>query len=108
MDFGTKFSPDDSEPLVDPLEYQRVIGRLLYLTITCSNLSYSVSKLSEFVSKPEVAQMQAAYSVLIYIKGTVGQGLVHGSSSDLKLSCFQIQIGPRAQTHEDRSLYYVF
>lgn len=79
MDFGSKLNQDESELLADSSTYRRVIGRLLYLTITRPNLSYSVSRLSQYVSKPRIAHMQDAYSVLKYIKGTMRQRLFYGS-----------------------------
>lgn len=93
MDFGFKLNQDDGELLTDSSAY---------LTITRPELSSTVSKLSQYVSKPRIAHMQAAYSVLKYIKGTVGQGLFYGASSELKINCSQILIGLLARTHEDQ------
>lgn len=68
MDVNLKLTQDDGELLPDPLVYRRLIGRLLYLTITRPDLSYSVNTLSQFVSKPRTTHLEAAYSVLRYIK----------------------------------------
>lgn len=42
MEQYLKFSKDGGLPLADPSMYRRLIGRLLYLTITQPNLSYPV------------------------------------------------------------------
>jgi hypothetical protein len=40
MESNTKFSTSDGELLDDPKFYRMLIGRLLYLTITCPDLTY--------------------------------------------------------------------
>ncbi|XP_073024264.1 secreted RxLR effector protein 161-like [Primulina eburnea] len=44
--------------------------------------------LSQYVSKPRVPHLEAAMNVLKYIKGTVGQGLLYKTGSDLNLKLF--------------------
>lgn len=46
MDPNTKLSQDDGELLTGPFVYKRLIGKLLYFTITKPDLSYSVNRLS--------------------------------------------------------------
>lgn len=77
---------DDS--LCDQKKYRRLIGRLLYLCITRPDLVYAVHTLSQFVSKPSSQHMTAAYRILKYIKGTVGNGILFSSDSNLELSAF--------------------
>ena len=60
MDLNVKLSQDDGDLLEDPLVYRRMIGKLLYLTITQPNLSYSVNSLSQFLAKPRVPHLQVA------------------------------------------------
>ncbi|XP_073317219.1 uncharacterized protein [Primulina huaijiensis] len=88
MDANTKLSLDDGELVSNPITYRRLIGQLIYLTITCPDLTYVVNKLSQYVSKPRTSHMEAALNVLRYIKGTIGQGLIYKSASDLKLKFF--------------------
>jgi len=39
---GLKLSMDTGQPLPDPEQYRRIIGRLLYLTLTRLDISYAV------------------------------------------------------------------
>ncbi|XP_073046251.1 uncharacterized mitochondrial protein AtMg00240-like [Primulina eburnea] len=88
MDANTKLSLDDGELISNPTAYRRLIGRLIYLTITRPDLTNVVNKLSQYVYKPHTSHMEAALNVLRYIKGTIRQGLIYKNASDLKLKFF--------------------
>jgi len=47
--------------LQDPTRYQRLVGRLIYLTITRPDLVYAVHSLSKFMQKPREEHMEAAW-----------------------------------------------
>ncbi|KAF5481760.1 hypothetical protein F2P56_002388 [Juglans regia] len=88
IESNLKLTADDPELYEDPLEYRRLVGRLLYLTITRPDLAYSVQMLSQFLAKPVVNHHKAAMRVLRYLKATLGQGLFFSSSSELQLKAF--------------------
>lgn len=88
MDANIKLTQEDGELYSDPSLYRRLIGRLLYLTITRPDLSYAVNRLSQYVWSPRVPHMEAAFNVLKYIKGTAGQGLLYKSTANLNLQYF--------------------
>ena len=47
-----KLTKDDRDLLHDASTYRRLIGKLLYLTITRSDLTYVVNRLSQFLAAP--------------------------------------------------------
>ncbi|RVW88920.1 Retrovirus-related Pol polyprotein from transposon RE2 [Vitis vinifera] len=88
MESTLKLSANDTNFYEDPSGYRRLIGRLLYLTLTKPDLAYSVQVLNQFLAKPAVSHHQAAIRVLRYLKATPGQGLFFPSSSDFQLKGF--------------------
>ena len=83
-----KLLSTDGEPLDDPTIFRRLIGRLLYLTVTRPDITYAVTYLSQFMSSARTAHMDAAMRILRYLKGTIGHGLFLSSSSSLELKGF--------------------
>ncbi|XP_024026531.1 uncharacterized protein LOC112093074 [Morus notabilis] len=88
MDPNVKLSQDEGELLDDPSQYRRIIGKLLYLTITRPDLSYSVNKLSQFLAQPRAPHLKAVQRVLQYVKAIVGQGIFFSASSSVHLRGF--------------------
>ena len=74
--------------LDDPTQYRRLVGRLIYLTITRPELSYSVHILSQFMQDPREDHMATAKHVLRYLKGNPRQGLFMKTDSNLQLVAY--------------------
>jgi len=85
---GLHLTVDTGDLLSDPSSYRRLVGRLLYLTLTRPDISYSVQHLSQFLQHPRQPHYEAALHVLRYLKGTASHGLFYPVSSDLKLQAF--------------------
>ena len=60
MEQNLKLNKVEQEPLTDAIRYRRLVGRLLYLTVTRPNITYSVQILSQFLDKPRQPQYIAA------------------------------------------------
>jgi hypothetical protein len=74
-----------SEALKDPSRYRRLLGKLIYLTISRPEITYSVNTLSQFMQEPKVHHMKAAHQLLQYLKAAPGQGLLFPSDNSLDL-----------------------
>ncbi|XP_031274933.1 uncharacterized protein LOC116133363 [Pistacia vera] len=77
---------DNDPPLKDPSSYQRLVGRLIYLTMTRPDISYAVHILSQFMHGPKQSHMDAATKVLKYLKGCLGLGLLLPRNGNLNMA----------------------
>ena len=75
LGLNVKISKDDGCPLEDPTVFQRLVGSLLYLTMTRPNISHAVHTVSQFVSNQHKPHLVAIYRILQYLKGTRDRGL---------------------------------
>ncbi|RVW35444.1 Retrovirus-related Pol polyprotein from transposon RE1 [Vitis vinifera] len=64
----------DGKP-VDREKYQRLVGRLIYLSHTRPNIAFAVSVVSQYMHSPKESHLKAAYKILKYLKGSPGRGL---------------------------------
>jgi hypothetical protein len=88
MESNLKLSRNDGDLVPDPTSYRRLKGRLIYLTITRPDISFSVQVLNQFMHSPRQPHMTAASQLLRYLKGSPGQGLFYPTSSYLKIKAF--------------------
>uniref|UniRef100_A0A3Q7FGR7 Reverse transcriptase Ty1/copia-type domain-containing protein n=1 Tax=Solanum lycopersicum TaxID=4081 RepID=A0A3Q7FGR7_SOLLC len=78
-----------SDPVLSDIgEYQRLVGRLIYLTITRPDLSYAVQNLSQFMNAPKQSHMNAAIRVVRYIKQQPGLGILLSAQDSGSLQAF--------------------
>ncbi|GJW12069.1 putative RNA-directed DNA polymerase [Tanacetum coccineum] len=68
--------PSSTYPVLDNVtEYQKLIGKLIYLTHTRPDISYFVHCLSQFMHKPLKSHLKIALKVLRYLKNNPGIGV---------------------------------
>ncbi|GJX13713.1 ribonuclease H-like domain-containing protein, partial [Tanacetum coccineum] len=68
--------PTEVDKVLDNItEYQKLIGKLIYLTHTRPDISYYVHCLSQFMHKPLRSHLKIALKVLRYLKGNPGRGV---------------------------------
>lgn len=79
----------DNDPcLSDPSVYQRLIGKLIYLTITHPDIYSAVHVLSQFMHSPKHSYFSAALKVLKYFKADPLRGIIFFRSNNFCLHAF--------------------
>ena len=80
---------DTSSPLFeDANHYRRLLGKLIYLTITRPDIVYAVSVLSQFMQEPRRVHWEGALRVLAYIKRAPGRGLIYRRHGHLRIEAY--------------------
>lgn len=72
----------------DTFVYRRLVGRLLYLTVTRPDISYSVQVLSQYLVQPRVDHLTTAYKVVRYIKASPSKVLLMSAKSKPVLQAY--------------------
>ena len=88
MDPTLKLSKHEGDMLNDPCQYRRLVGRLLYLTITRPDITFVVHKLSQFMEKPRKPHYATTLKVLHYLKNEPGKGVFFFVQSKLHVKGF--------------------
>ena len=65
---------DDSHP-TDKYMYQRLVGKLIYLTHTRPDIGFAVSMVSRYMNNSTKRHMKAVLIILQYLKNSPGSGL---------------------------------
>ncbi|XP_019259676.1 PREDICTED: uncharacterized protein LOC109237766 [Nicotiana attenuata] len=76
IDYDKHVGVKGYEELEDIVSYQRLIGKLLYLTITRPDLSFAVQVLSQFIQHPKQSYWDASLCVVRYVKSAPGFGIL--------------------------------
>ncbi|KAI3713826.1 hypothetical protein L1987_72412 [Smallanthus sonchifolius] len=85
---GTVVTKAGESGMVDETEYKRLVGSLMYLTVTRPDLMYSVSFISRYMSNPHEEHMYVAKRILRYVKETYDYGLIYDQRGGNKLQVF--------------------
>ena len=75
-EFDDNFKLDNGNVLLDPGEYQRLVGRLLYLTITMPDIAFAEQSLTQFMHPHKSSHMEASLRVVRYVKQAPGFGIL--------------------------------
>ena len=79
---------DDIGNLVEKEGYQRLVGKLIYLSHTRPDIAFAVSVVSQHMHSPKEAHLEAVYKILRYLKGSPGKGLLFKKNEDRIMEVF--------------------
>ena len=81
-----ELSKDSKEGPTDRGRYQRLVGKLIYLSHTRPDVAYAVSLVSQFMHDPKQDHMEAALRIVRYLKGTAGMGMLFKKNGHFSIS----------------------
>ena len=81
--------PDnDGELISDIGHFQRLVGKLIYLTITRPDIAYAVSLVSRFMHAPRVNHLTAVNRILQYLKRSPGRGILMCNNGNCSITAY--------------------
>jgi len=78
---NVKLSANEGNLVEDTTMYRRIVGNLIYMTITRPGLSYAVGVVSQFMQTPQKPHLDAVRHILRYIKHTLQCGIFYEAKS---------------------------
>ncbi|GKE75717.1 putative RNA-directed DNA polymerase [Tanacetum coccineum] len=88
MMVNQKLFMEKKAKLADKNRYQRLVGKLIYLSHTRPDIAYAVGVVSRFMHQPQVAHMNAVLRIVRYLKGTAGHGVLFRSNGHLNIQMY--------------------
>ena len=86
MSSSTKLNVDSSGVEVSPTLYRSIIGRLLYLTASRPDFTFSVGVCARYQAAPKESHLTVVKRIIWYINGTPNYGLWYSKDSNACLA----------------------
>lgn len=77
MEVNQKLRMEVGDELEYARLYQKLVGCIIYLTITHPNISYAVEVVSQFMQSPRKPHLEAARRILWYVRSTKDFGILY-------------------------------
>lgn len=88
IDQNHRLCASEESPPVNKETYQRLVGKLIYLSHTRPDIAYAVGVVSQFMHSPKEIHLQAVYRILHYLKNSIGRGLLFKKGEKLNLEVY--------------------
>nr|XP_016507326.1 PREDICTED: uncharacterized mitochondrial protein AtMg00810-like [Nicotiana tabacum] len=97
------------QSLVDIGRYQRIVGKLIYLTHTRPYIAYVVSMVRKFMHAPNEEHIRAVYRILKYLKDAPGKGLLYSNNEASTIEGYtHVDWAGDRSTKKSTSGYFMF
>ncbi|XP_070035172.1 uncharacterized protein [Nicotiana tomentosiformis] len=88
IEFDDHIASTGDSILSNPGPYQRLLGKLLYLTITRPDILFAAQCLSQFMHKPKTSHMEDALRVVRFVKSSPSLSVLLSVTCSYSLSAF--------------------
>ncbi|CAN7087854.1 unnamed protein product [Brassica rapa subsp. narinosa] len=76
---------EDSKPYQDPKHYRKLVGKLIYLTITRPDICFAVNQVSQHMQVPKEHHWRMVERILMYLNGSPDQGVWMGCNGSTEV-----------------------
>ena len=87
IDPNVKFGNKEGR-LVDKGQYQRLVGKIIYLSHTRPDIAFVVSLVGQFMHSPMEEHEEAVFRILRYLKSSPGKGLFFKKSEQRGIEAY--------------------
>jgi hypothetical protein len=77
LEQNVKLSANEGDLVEDTTMYRRIVGNLIYMTITRLDLNYAVGVVSQFMQTPRKPHLDAVRRILRYITHSLQCGIFY-------------------------------
>ena len=88
MEQNQKLSDDSSGEMVDRGTYQRLVGKLIYLSHNRPDIAFAVSVVSQFMHSAQASHHDVVLRILRYLKSAPGKGLFFARHNHLRVETY--------------------
>ncbi|XP_019072894.1 retrovirus-related Pol polyprotein from transposon RE1 [Vitis vinifera] len=88
MELNVKLRKEEGDLLADPSLYRKLVGSLVYLTITRPDISFAVQQVSQFLQTPRHLHLAAVRRIIRYVQGTSTRGLFFLAGNSTRLAAY--------------------
>lgn len=85
MDPNVQLKGVDDVDFADTRRYRSLVGKLIYLTMTCPDITFVVSVVWQYMKSPKQVHWDAVCHFLTYLKGTVGVDILYKKHTELDI-----------------------
>ena len=88
VEVNVKRQQEYGDPIPNPSLYRRLVGSLVYLTITRPDISYAVNLVNKFMTNPKHLHLAALRRIICYLLRTPTHGLFYSMNSPITLTAY--------------------
>ena len=88
VEANAKLGPCKDEEMIDNGRYQKLIGKLIYLSHTRPDIAYAVSLVSQFMHYSRKEDLDAVYRILRYLKSCLGKRVLYSKENGLGVEIY--------------------
>ncbi|GKV08051.1 hypothetical protein SLEP1_g19738 [Rubroshorea leprosula] len=85
MEMNARLCSHKGKDLTSATMYRKLVGSLIYLTLSRPDISFAVGVVNRFMQNPKKSHLEAVRRILKYVKGTLDYGILYKSGTECKV-----------------------